>query len=90
MATIKHDPVNAPVRLIHFTPQTRRCWCWMFVRPVLSLPGLQTTFDGQIVDIGAGSTLSEKLPQTPDFSGPQEADRWAEANRLAYVSAEIA
>ena len=88
MATIQHG-ADAPVRLVHFTPANRSCWCWMFFRPVLSLSGLQPTIDGQVVNTGHGTTLSEHVRDTPSFATAQDADRWAEENGFVYDTAEV-
>ncbi len=71
--------VGGPVRLVHFTPETRSCWCWYLMAPEISLAGPQRTIDGKVVDIGAsGSSLWSVLPGTDRFATREEALRWCE------------
>jgi len=70
---------GGPIRLIHFTPANRRCWCWMLVCPIISLRGPQRTITGEVVDTGElGSCAWSNLPGAPDFATRAEALRWCE------------
>lgn len=89
MATIYHAPDARPIRLTHFTPLSRAHWCWSFMRPEVSLSGLQPTITGEIVDTGAGTTAWGHVRGTPDFETREQADAWAERAGFGYDLAEI-
>lgn len=89
MAIIRHAENARPIRLAHFTPAARHCWCWMFLRPVLSLSGIQQTITGEAVDIGAGSTAWESVKGAPVFETREAAGEWADAAGFRYDVTEV-
>lgn len=78
------------IRLMHFTPQNRDCWCWCFFAPVMTLlPGLQPVITGGYVQ-HSGSQLLEGVTGAGHFASRDDAMAWAMANDVPLHSVEVA
>jgi len=63
------------MRLSHFTPEARRCWCWLVLWPEIALCGPQRLVTGGVV-AGVSSCAWTSVPGIPSFQTREEAERW--------------
>ena len=72
---IKYGGSDRPMRLVHFTPEVRRCWCWLVLWPELALRGPQRLVTGGVVP-GVSSCAWTSVPGIPAFATREAALRW--------------